>query len=149
VRKCPDRSWLEQAKDFAQYKSLRFERPGSGILEIRMGEEGRLATAGHDMHRELAEVWRDVDADPETRVAIIRGVGKGFSAGGDLALVQDIADDFEARARVWREARDMIHNGLTPKITVDPETYQVKADGKLITCEPAKILPMAQRYFLF
>ena len=43
----------------------------------------------------------------------------------------------------------MIHNDYKPKIEVDPETYQVKADGKLLTCEPAKVLPMAQRYFLF
>ncbi len=44
---------------------------------------------------------------------------------------------------------DMIRNNYQPKITVDPETYQVVADGELLTCEPAKILPMAQRYFLF
>jgi urease subunit alpha len=44
---------------------------------------------------------------------------------------------------------DMIHNHYQPKITVDPETYQVVADGELLTCEPAKTLPMAQRYFLF
>ena len=44
---------------------------------------------------------------------------------------------------------DMIHNNYRPKITVDPETYQVVADGELLTCEPANILPMAQRYFLF
>jgi urease subunit alpha len=44
---------------------------------------------------------------------------------------------------------DMIHNSYQPKITVDPETYQVVADGELLTCEPAKTLPMAQRYFLF
>jgi urease subunit alpha len=44
---------------------------------------------------------------------------------------------------------DMIHNYYQPKITVDPETYQVVADGELLTCEPAKTLPMAQRYFLF
>ncbi len=44
---------------------------------------------------------------------------------------------------------DMIYNDYLPKITVDPETYQVVADGELLTCEPAKILPMAQRYFLF
>ena len=43
----------------------------------------------------------------------------------------------------------MIHNDYKPKIEVDPETYQVKADGKLLACEPAKVLPMAQRYFLF
>jgi urease subunit alpha len=43
----------------------------------------------------------------------------------------------------------MIHNGATPKIDVDAETYEVRADGQLLTCEPASVLPMAQRYFLF
>ncbi|MCY1303328.1 Urease subunit alpha 1 [compost metagenome] len=43
----------------------------------------------------------------------------------------------------------MIHNSLTPHIEVDPETYEVRADGELLTCEPATIVPMAQRYFLF
>ncbi len=45
--------------------------------------------------------------------------------------------------------KHMVHNSLAPKITVDPETYQVHADGVLLECEPAKVLPMAQRYFLF
>jgi urease subunit alpha len=45
--------------------------------------------------------------------------------------------------------RDMIHNGLLPKIEVDSQTYEVRADGVLLTCEPAKSLPMTQRYFLF
>jgi len=45
--------------------------------------------------------------------------------------------------------KDMIHNDWQPKIEVDPETYEVRADGELLTCEPAKVLPMAQRYFLF
>jgi urease subunit alpha len=44
---------------------------------------------------------------------------------------------------------DMVLNGATPKIEVDPETYEVRADGVLLTCEPASILPLAQRYFLF
>jgi len=43
----------------------------------------------------------------------------------------------------------MIHNSATPQIEVDPETYEVRADGELLTCEPATVLPMAQRYFLF
>jgi urease subunit alpha len=43
----------------------------------------------------------------------------------------------------------MILNGLTPKMEVDSETYEVRANGELLVCEPAKILPMAQRYFLF
>ena len=45
--------------------------------------------------------------------------------------------------------KDMIHNSWLPKITVDPETYEVRADGELLACEPAKVLPLAQRYFLF
>lgn len=45
--------------------------------------------------------------------------------------------------------KSMIHNDLTPHIEVDPETYEVRADGELLTCEPATKLPMAQRYFLF
>ena len=45
--------------------------------------------------------------------------------------------------------KDMVHNSYTPKIEVDPENYLVKADGELLMCEPAKVLPMAQRYFLF
>ncbi|TWA59696.1 urease subunit alpha [Azospirillum baldaniorum] len=45
--------------------------------------------------------------------------------------------------------KQMIHNDSTPHIEVDPETYEVRADGQLLTCEPADVLPMAQRYFLF
>jgi urease subunit alpha len=45
--------------------------------------------------------------------------------------------------------KSMLHNGATPKIEVDPETYDVTADGELLTCAPADVLPMAQRYFLF
>lgn len=45
--------------------------------------------------------------------------------------------------------RDMVHNDWQPNVTVDPETYQVVADGQLLICEPATVLPMAQRYFLF
>jgi urease subunit alpha len=44
---------------------------------------------------------------------------------------------------------DMIHNAATPQIEVDPETYEVLADGQLLTCDPAAVLPLAQRYFLF
>ncbi|HEX3302159.1 MAG TPA: amidohydrolase family protein, partial [Thermomicrobiales bacterium] len=58
------------------------------------------------------------------------------------------------RAVAVRETRtigksSMIHNDATPHITVDPETYEVRADGELLVCEPAETLPMAQRYFLF
>jgi urease subunit alpha len=47
------------------------------------------------------------------------------------------------------QKRDLIHNDYQPKIEVDSQTYQVRADGQLLECEPAKVLPLAQRYFLF
>ena len=54
-------------------------------------------------------------------------------------------------AKGMRQLRkaDMIHNSATPRMEVDPETYEVRADGELLVCEPAAVLPMAQRYFLF
>ena len=45
--------------------------------------------------------------------------------------------------------KDLIHNNALPKIEVDSQTYEVRADGQLLTCEPASVLPLAQRYFLF
>ena len=45
--------------------------------------------------------------------------------------------------------QDMVHNDRLPEMKVDPQTYEVYADGELLTCEPAQELPLAQRYFLF
>jgi len=99
---------------YAGYQALTLKRHPGGILEIVMGAaqsaNGKLSTADHNLHRELSTIWLDIDKDPDTRVAIIRGEGRGFSAGGDLGLVEDMANDFNVRARVWREARDLVYN---------------------------------------
>jgi urease subunit alpha len=70
------------------------------------------------------------------------------------ALDDGVQRKFSKRAVAVRNCRkvgkrDMIHNAAMPDIQVDPETYEVHADGELLTCEPALILPLAQRYFLF
>jgi enoyl-CoA hydratase len=95
---------------YARYTRLKFERPTDGVLRIVMSNPGRLNAADADMHRELAEIWRDVDADPDVRCAILTGEGAAFSAGGDFDMIQGIVDDFEVRARVMREARDIVMN---------------------------------------
>jgi enoyl-CoA hydratase len=92
------------------FPSLGFERPEDGILVITMRAEGRLNAADAAMHRDLADVWRAVDADSETRAVIIRGAGGTFSSGGDFELIEEISSGFEARARVLREARDLVYN---------------------------------------
>ena len=95
---------------YEAYTALKFEKHPNGILEIVMGEPGKLSTADHRMHHELAEIWRTFDSDPDMKVAILRGEGKGFSGGGDLKLVEEMASDFNVRSRVWREAKDLVYN---------------------------------------
>jgi enoyl-CoA hydratase len=99
--------------DYSHYTTLAITRrgPDDSVLDIQMrAQNGKLPTAGHDGHRELAQVWRDLDADDAARCAVLRGEGLGFSGGGDLSLVQDMAADFEVRSRVWKEARDLVYN---------------------------------------
>src|SRR5438067_12193555 len=97
--------------DYSEYRELRIRRLEPGIVEIVMrAEEGKLSITTARMHAELARIWLDVDRDPDTRVAILRGAGKGFSAGGDLAMVEEMTRDFAVRARVWREAKDLVYN---------------------------------------
>ena len=70
---------------------------------------------------------------------------------GDLAAKLGLAKSVlpVSNVRGGISKASMIHNHATPAIEVDPETYEVRADGELLTCEPAEVLPMAQRYFLF
>ena len=72
------------------------------------------------------------------------------------AIADGVADRLGLQRRVLPvratrglSKKDMIHNAATPRITVDPQDYRVHADGELLACEPASVLPMAQRYFLF
>ena len=95
---------------YARYERLKFQRPAERILEIVLDTPGRLNATDARMHAELAQVWRDIDADPEVSVAMIRGAGAAFSAGGDLELVERMANDFATLTRVWREARELVYN---------------------------------------
>src|ERR1051325_8471314 len=89
--------------DYSAYRELHVRRLEPGILEIVMGEEGgKLSITTARMHGEMARIWLDIDRDPETRVAILRGAGRGFSAGGDLAMVEEMTRDFAGGARAGR-----------------------------------------------
>ena len=76
-----------------------------------------------------------------SNAALEDGVGRRLGLRRQLSAV--------ANTRGGIGKRSMVHNNATPVIEVDAETYQVRADGVLLTCEPARVLPMAQRYFLF
>ena len=94
---------------YAGYSRLKFDRPHPRVLRIAM-DNGKMNSTDQAMHGELAQIWRDVDSDPSVNAAIVTGAGKIFSAGGDFAMIQGLMSDFDTRARVWREARDIVYN---------------------------------------
>jgi enoyl-CoA hydratase/carnithine racemase len=95
---------------YSAFPNLDFDRPAEGILRITLRTPGRLNAVGGEMHRDLAAVWPAIDADGDTRAVLVAGADGAFSAGGDIDLVEEIASDFEARVRVFREARDLVYN---------------------------------------
>jgi enoyl-CoA hydratase len=95
---------------YARYKKLKTDFPIERVLRITMDNPGSLNSVDGDMHGELAEIWRDVDSDPDVSAVIIRGAGDVFSAGGDLDMVEEMTENFETLSRVWKEARDLVYN---------------------------------------
>ncbi|MGZ4436041.1 MAG: enoyl-CoA hydratase/isomerase family protein [Nocardioidaceae bacterium] len=100
----------EQVVDFNSYKQLTFTRNDNGVLLITMDRPEKYNATDEEMHGELARVFRDVSDDKETRVAVITGAGKAFSAGGDLDMVSRLAGDHERVDHMLREMSDMVYN---------------------------------------
>ncbi len=82
-----------------------------------------------------------------TCITFVSAAAMDTDLGRNLGLQRTLSAVRNTRGGIGK--RSMIHNDATPVIEVDPETYEVRADGVLLTCEPAAVLPMAQRYFLF
>jgi len=80
-------------------------------------------------------------------VLFVSGAALDADIGRNLGLSRELLAVNNTRGGIGKAS--MVHNDATPTIEVDPETYEVRADGVLLTCEPATELPMAQRYFLF
>ena len=83
----------------------------------------------------------------ESAVTFVSQAAIEADIAGAYGLSRNLLAVTNTRAGISKTA--MVHNDLTPDIDVDPETYEVRADGALLTCEPAEVLPMAQRYFLY
>src|SRR5216117_1374936 len=96
--------------DYADYKHLTFEPKPNGVLLVTINRPEVLNAANARLHWEFTQVWLTVDADPKTRVVLVTGAGKAFSAGGDLALVEDMAGNPDALTRTMREASDLVYN---------------------------------------
>ncbi|MCF8587832.1 enoyl-CoA hydratase/isomerase family protein [Gordonia sp. HY285] len=95
--------------DYADYNQLMFERRENGVLLITLNRPEKYNATDEEMHGELARVWHDVSKDPETRVVVVTGAGKAFSAGGDLGMVERMAGDHEAVAAMLDEMSEMVY----------------------------------------
>ncbi|MEV1243140.1 enoyl-CoA hydratase/isomerase family protein [Nonomuraea sp. NPDC049750] len=94
------------------YEKLKIDTPADGVLRITISEPRRRNAVDMTGHRELAEIWRDIDRDDSVRAVVIRGEGEAFSAGGDLSMIEEMTRDHATRLRVFAEARDIVYNVL-------------------------------------
>jgi urease subunit alpha len=81
-----------------------------------------------------------------TSLTFVSGIALRNDIGDQLGLKKRLAEVHDCRSV---KKADMVHNGWLPRMEIDAQTYRVRADGELLTCDPATVLPMAQRYFLF
>ena len=95
---------------YSKYTALELSVPSDGVLQILIRGHGRANALDASLHRELAEIWRDIDSDPQTRAVVIRGSDDAFSAGGDVGMVEAMGRDWNTMAVGWKEARDIVYN---------------------------------------
>ncbi len=96
--------------DYASYHHLLTERRANGVLLITMNRPEVYNAANEEMHGQLSRIWTDVARDEDTRVAVITGAGKAFSAGGDLAMVARIAGNYDRATQMLGEMSDLVYN---------------------------------------
>ena len=96
--------------NYADFRHLTFESKPNGVLLVTINRPEVLNAANARLHWEFTQIWPVVDADPKTRVVVVTGAGKAFSAGGDLSLVEDMAGNPDALTRTMREASDLVYN---------------------------------------
>ena len=92
-----------------KFDSLTFTNPADGVLQLTLEGPGLNSVDGVK-HQQLADIWLTIDRDPEVRVALLAGAGKGFSSGGSFDLIEGMMSDYERSLRVLREARDLVLN---------------------------------------
>ncbi|MCF8480951.1 MAG: enoyl-CoA hydratase/isomerase family protein [Rhodospirillum sp.] len=93
---------------YQDFDAFALDRPTDGVLRVTLNKPDRLNALDETGHRQLADIWRVIGRDEETRAVLLRAEGRAFSAGGDFSVVEDLVANPAARARMWREARDLV-----------------------------------------
>ena len=122
---------------YADFTDLQFDRPAPGVLRITL--DGPTSTRSSPaVHRQLADVWLTVDRDPDTKVAVLQGAGRAFSAGGSFELIDSIMNDDATRLQVLRETRDLVLNVIncSKPIVLGDARRRPSAPGWCAACWP-------------
>ncbi|NYT79312.1 enoyl-CoA hydratase/isomerase family protein [Alcaligenaceae bacterium] len=93
---------------YDRYQRLSFDRPHPRVLRITIRSPLKMGAMDSILHREVSEIWHDVDTDESVSAVIITGEGKTFSAGGDLNHERKVCDDYRLRMEVMAEARKLV-----------------------------------------
>jgi enoyl-CoA hydratase len=96
--------------DYKDFVHLEFDRRPNGVLLITLNRPEKYNATNDRLHWELTQIWQTVGADPDTKVAVVTGKGKAFSAGGDMEMVEMNATDPRRLARTVQEATDLVYN---------------------------------------
>lgn len=95
---------------YARFDALKIEWAAPSVLLVAFNRAERRNALDDTTHRQISEIWLEIDTDPEVRVVLVRGQGADFSAGGEPELVIDMFDDPQQRRRTMREAQRLVYN---------------------------------------
>jgi enoyl-CoA hydratase len=94
---------------YPDYQSLKLERPAPQVLRITMSR-GKMNAMDFEFHHSMTTIWQHVEDDPAVSAVILTGEGRAFSAGGDFDLEDKLVNEFEWRARMWKDGRNLVKN---------------------------------------
>src|SRR5690606_30238434 len=97
---------------YEKYERFSVSFPHSHLLEVIFQGIGRGNACDSKAHHEMAEIWKDIAADPDVNAVVVRGAGDAFCAGGHMSFVEDLGTDFDLVMRTTAEARDIVYNML-------------------------------------
>ena len=94
---------------FDKYEHLKFERLADGVLLMTINRPEQMNATDKTLHFALSRVWLDIDDDTEVRVVVVTGAGRAFSAGGDLAWISTMVNNYDEMKIAFREAGDIVY----------------------------------------
>jgi len=95
---------------YAEFTTFEVDYPAERVLRLTLNKPETLNSLDQTGHRHMTYIWNAIDQDPDVSSVILTGKGRAFSAGGDFGMIDAIINDYQARVRAWKEAKDLVYN---------------------------------------